>query len=227
MTPDIVKQDEELLNLRQLEDERPEWPPVADDEDEDLDLDLDEPTDAEAVDVDDTPPKVRQVMSDIRQTLDDIESGTHRRHYPAVERILNPSSPRDDYARTMCTPDCPARTNHQYTPPPSPSRRLIADIRPPMRERVAIIEHEIDDINQILGTHNEMIIAASTKEDMHQHKLEADRRVNSLHTRLDIEVLPKIETLSKRRFLKDWVAGVALTISLIYSLLLTYDKLFR
>lgn len=179
--------------------------------------------------------------SDIEKTLQAIERGEAAEEFPILDKLLNPHNPeyrtyhldeaeRQEYANTPCTPDCPHRRKGQHA-----ARRLIADIRPPLKDRVLLAEHEIDDINHIVGALQESVTLAANKDDVKDSVHSLDTKIEaakiSVHTRIDRDILPKFEELKKaiketesKHTLRNWALGVSLALSLIYSVILTYEK---
>lgn len=102
---------------------------------------------------------------------------------------------------------------------------MIADVRPPVKERLAVAEHEIEDLNSLYATLYEMLIPAANAREVDANLAavahEANRRIDTVHKRLDTEVVPAIKELRDRRAIRDWATGVALAITIVYSIVLT------
>ena len=163
-----------------------------------------------------SPPQMANTSRMIGETLQDMAMGRSDNRYPAVDKIVNQDP--DRYAETVCTPDCPHRSRQER----QINRHLIADVRPPLKERMAVIEHEIDDINQIIGSHQEMILLAATRDALKDAEHESEKRVENVHLRIDRDVFPRIEKMETKRLVRDWGLTISLTVSLIYSVILTY-----
>lgn len=170
------------------------------------------------------PTPMENASRKIGETLQDMaDKHIQKDDYSAVDRIIGKDPER--YSNTLCTPDCPNRRKSEH----QVQRHLIADVRPPVKERLAIAEHEIDDLNMIVGSHQEMILQAATRDNLKDVGTAFDRRIDHMHLRLDRDVFPaiaatnvRIDGLSKRRVLRDWGTGITLTLSIIYSVITTY-----
>ncbi len=163
-----------------------------------------------------SPPQMANASRVIGETLQDIAAGRSNNNFPAVDRIV--SQDPDRYADTICTQDCPNRRRQER----QINRHMITDVRPPVKERMAVIEHEIDDINMIIGSHQEMILLAATRDALKDAEHESEKRVENVHVRIDRDVFPRIERLETKRLVRDWGLTISLTVSLIYSVILTY-----
>lgn len=102
-----------------------------------------------------------------------------------------------------------------------PNRRLITDVRPPIKERMAVAEHEIGDLNSLYGTLYERLLDAANSADVHERFNEFDRELNrrfkNVHDRIDV--------LYHKRVVRDWAVSISLAVTIIYSVVLTAKHL--
>jgi hypothetical protein len=98
-------------------------------------------------------------------------------------------------------------------------------VRPPIKERMAVAEHEINDLNSLYATLYEQITMAANhdevRERFHEFDRELNRRFESVHKRIDIEVNPAIHGLQHKRVIRDWAVSISLAITIVYSIVLT------
>jgi hypothetical protein len=110
-------------------------------------------------------------------------------------------------------------------------RQLIADVRPPVKERLAVAEHEINDLNSLYATVYEQILLSASHDDMREHfaslDTELNRRIQSVHSRIDNEVLPDVRNLQHRRVVRDWAISLSLAASIVYNVVLTVKHLLQ
>lgn len=165
----------------------------------------------------------------IGRTVRDIAAGRSEGRHPALDKIIN--SDPDRYERDThadCGPMCQQKRIMAQS---RINRVSIADVRPPVKERLAIVEHEIDDLNSILGSHEEMILMAASRDsvkDLEHNTKEAVReKVDHVYLWHKDNIEPRISKLERKRFIRDWALTISLTVSLIYSVILTYDKFIR
>lgn len=162
----------------------------------------------------------------IGRTIEEIAANATPKpgDFPVIERIIgqNPSL----YDRTPCSDDyCAAHRNRRR--PPAVSKSLIADVRPPIRERLAIAEHEIDDINQILGAHQETLSGAATREDLKALEHANDKQLTNLKNYIRTDILDRVSKLENKSIVKNVLWGIALFITSVYSIIMTYEVLKR
>jgi hypothetical protein len=161
---------------------------------------------------DDLPPNMRATMQQIGRTMQDITSGKATGEHPALDKLVGPRSAR--WPDTVCRPDCTHRTAPQYEP-----RQIITDVRPPVRERLAIAEHRINDLDEDMEAVKELSVrtseSAASREDLKE-------RVQNVHTRIDRDIVPPLAALQKKRLLRDKIYPVWLTVSLILNIVTLY-----
>lgn len=66
---------------------------------------------------------------------------------------------------------------------------------------------------------------AEVQERFHEVDRAIDRRFESVHRRLDAEVLPAIQALQHKRAIRDWGVSISLAVTIIYSVVLTVKNL--
>jgi|SRR6185312_13143036 len=127
------------------------------------------------------PPQLQRTSENIGEELNAIRTGKSRGKYKALDALLSPPYSSDslltvDYAHTICTPECP-------------NRRMIQDVTPPTGERLAVVEHRVNEIDKEFDRHREESIRASalyaTKEELsavkeHVSKLDTQSTLKSL-----------------------------------------------
>jgi hypothetical protein len=163
----------------------------------------------------------------IDQTIKDIASrapvppGT----YAAVEKIIHQHP--ELYNRIPCTPEyCPIQRAARRSAP-AVSQRLIADVRPPIRERLAIVEHEVDDINQILGAHQESLSLSATRDELKDLEHKVDKDLSGVTNYIKTDVLKRLDKVENRSIVKNVLWGIALFITSVYSIIMTYEVFKR
>lgn len=108
------------------------------------------------------PRQLKHASEAIGRGLEDIATGRSSGKYPAIEALLSPKI--RDYGETVCTEDCPNRRHGQQ------SGELILDVRPPAGERLAVVEHRIDELKVSFDDHKTESIRAgalyATKEEL-------------------------------------------------------------
>lgn len=116
------------------------------------------------------PRQLKHASEAIGRGLEDIATGRSSGKYPAIEALLSPKI-RDyghrgeiGYSDTLCTEDCPNRRRGQQ------EGELILDVRPPAGERLAVVEHRIDELKVSFDDHKTESIRAgalyATKEEL-------------------------------------------------------------
>jgi tetrahydromethanopterin S-methyltransferase subunit G len=180
----------------------------------------------------DVPEQLRRTSRSIGDTLADISAGRTVGKYPGVERIIGPG--RSGSRRPI---PAGARYDRQKRSKYGPhegaasaaSRGYITDVRPPVKERLAIVEHRLDDVQDKVGDAYALALQATPAGEMHDAlraiAAEANRRIDSVHKRLDREVVPDIKELQGKRIIRDWALGVSLAVTIVYSIVLTVKHL--
>lgn len=148
--------------------------------------------------------RTSKAISDI---LTDIADGKTTGEYPTVESIA-----KREPAATILKRGKADTEVAEELPVASP-RRLIADIRPSMRERVAIIEHELKDAENA---------TASLQREMYAQTHLIDKRVDNAHLRIDRDVLPAIKDLRDRRTYRTVLTWLGLLLSLAANIIAVY-----
>jgi hypothetical protein len=166
-----------------------------------------------------------RTSEEIGRAIKDIADGTppDPNQYPAVERIIQQNP--ELYARSACTPEYCQYQRNARRHPPAVSQHLIADVRPPVKERLAIVEHEVDDINQILGSHQETLSQTASRDEVRALAHGTDKQITGVYNHLTEDVVKRIDKLENKRFVRDVLWGVALLITAIYSIIMTYEVL--
>lgn len=167
----------------------------------------------------DGPKQLRRTSRAIGNTLADIASGRTVGQYPAIESIYERGTqpaPRPQQRRSRRRLQQGAYEGFAA----ASDRRLIADIRPPLPERVAILEHEQGDTDTAVGqlrTDAFLEIHAVEKRDI--------VRTTAVDHRIDIEVLPMIKDVQHRGTVKTTVSIIALLLSLAANIIALYRYL--
>lgn len=88
-----------------------------------------------------------------------------------------------------------------------------------------MVEHRLNDLDDISANVYKTAILAASKDDLrdtiHAVTEEVNRRFESIHRRFDDEVNPAIKDLGHRRFVRDWLVGVSLFATIVYSIAMT------
>jgi hypothetical protein len=94
-----------------------------------------------------------------------------------------------------------------------------------------VAEHEINDLNSLYATVYEQILLSASHDDMREHfaslDTELNRRIQSVHSRIDNEVLPDVRNLQHRRLVRDWAISISLAASIVYNIVLVVKHLVQ
>jgi len=158
------------------------------------------------------PRQLRRTRNIIARGLKDIATGRSSGRYPALDVIFNNNRKGHSLdPDTICTPDCPHR-----------NPEIIQDIRPQTGERLAVVEHRIDELKEEFEQHRGESIRAgalfATKSEL---------KVIDKH--IDRDIAPAIERLASRSTLKTAalvVSIIGLMVSMAYNVINLY-KLFQ
>lgn len=176
----------------------------------------------------DGPKQLWRTRRTITNTLADIAAGRSSGDYPAIDAIIGPgrstSSPEPRIAR-------PRRSSPGRRPRPwqqstrqsiafSSGLKLITDIYPQLHESVAINSHEITNMKADITA---LTVVMATKEEVKT----IDRRINSIHKRLDRDILPAIEHIRKSEGIKDSLLVLGLVASLLANAIMLWDQFLR
>lgn len=155
------------------------------------------------------PSQMERVSREIGETLKEIATGEGRGQYPAIDTIVNQDPHR--YAHTVCDPErCPNRKAATMS-----ANRLITDVRPSVRERLYSLERDCQELEREFREHKEESIRAGSGYSTKDQLLNMREYIKE-------DLKPRIEKLEGRRVIRDWGLTISLTISLIYSVILTY-----
>jgi hypothetical protein len=187
----------------------------------------------------DGPQQLRRTSRAIADTLHDISTGTAVGEHPALDKLIGPApgittpaSPRHEHRRRFagspaCGPGCGEEVGPQHRPHESAAtafsrRPLIADVRPPVKERLAVVEHRVDDLDSLYGNLQELALLAAPKADVqadvHALDKEMNRRFSNVYKQIDTEIKPEIKDLKRKRVFRDWVLLIGATISIAYNI---------
>lgn len=162
----------------------------------------------------------RRTRRALGKSFADIAAGSTSGQYPALESIFgNAAQPTPRGAQ-----------QHRYARPlqqgtyesfaAASDRRLIADIRPPLPERVAILEHEQQDTDRSVGQ-----LRADALAEIHAVEKRDIVRTTDVDHRIDTEVLPMIKDVQHRGTVKTTVSIIALLLSLAANIIALYRYL--
>jgi hypothetical protein len=74
-------------------------------------------------------------------------------------------------------------------------------------------------------------LLSASHDDMREHfaavDSELNRRIQSVHSRIDSEVLPDIRDLRRKRIIRDWLVGIGLAASIAYNVVLIVKHLIQ
>jgi hypothetical protein len=115
------------------------------------------------------PKQLQRAGERIARGLEDVASGRSSGEYPALESLLGK---RPDDTNTICTPDCVHRGGPE----------LIRDVRPPLTERMAVMEHMATDIKEKFEDHRAESIRATATFATKEELLVIDKHVDKLDT---------------------------------------------
>lgn len=149
------------------------------------------------------PPQLSKTSEKIGKALESIATGVSEGEYPALDTIVGKDPER--YQR---------------------GNRLIADVRPPMPERMAVAEHQINDLNRDVEGLRQAVAHVATKDDTHK----LDRRIDNVHRRIDrdgTDIYHRVERLENKRVLRDYIWGITLIITAVYSIIMTYQQFVK
>lgn len=100
-----------------------------------------------------------------------------------------------------------------------------------MKERLAVAEHRIDAIQEKAADAFAIALQAAPATVMHEAmrdvSQEANRRIDSVHKRLDREIIPEIKGLQGKRLIRDWALSISLAVTIVYSIVLTVKNLMN
>lgn len=157
------------------------------------------------------PKQLRRASELIGKGLEDIALGRSNKDYSGIAKIFNGHGMQHD---SMCTPDCKNRIRGQ-------EGGLIADIMAPQGERLAVIEHRMDELKINFDDHRAESIRAgalfATKEE-----------VQVVDIRIDRDIMPAIGRLETRSTLKTAalvISILGLFVSMAYNAISLYAKL--
>lgn len=150
------------------------------------------------------------------KSFTDIAAGNTVGSYPAIERLIGPSAAGRPTAAFWA-----ARGGRQPCPDESsaaaPSRGYITDIRPPVKERLAIVEHELADAEGDIK---------QVRVDMYYTMREVEKRANheihEVDKRIDRDVLPLVDTIQRKGTVKLTLSVIALLLSLAANTIALY-----
>jgi len=149
------------------------------------------------------PRQLRHASELIARGLSDIATGRSSGKFPALDSIIG-RRPSD----TVCTPDCEHRKNPD----------LIHDVRPPITERVAVLEHITADIKEKFEDHRAESIRAgalfATKEEVY-----------TMDRRIDRDILPAIRDVQRSNTVKLVLVTIGAIVSIVYGVIMTYKYL--
>lgn len=149
----------------------------------------------------------------LKRTFDDIASGRNRGNYPALEALFKPKHDQGHFdPDSICTEDCPNRVRGQQ------ANGLIVDVVTPSGERLAVVEHRIDELKENFDDHRaESVRAGAT------FATKAELKVIDKH--IDRDIAPAIDKLASRSTLKTAalvVSIIGLLVSMAYNVINLY-----
>jgi hypothetical protein len=164
------------------------------------------------------PESTRRARRGLGKSFADIAAGHALGQYPAIESIIGRRRTIQQlpYERER-------ESNGRFKPYSDESsawpagRRLIADIRPPVKERVAILEHELGDAEQAIGRlHTDM------SRETHELELRLTEKITTITTRLDKDVVPAIDKVANRNTIKMVLTTLLLILSMAANIIALY-----
>lgn len=167
------------------------------------------------------PPQLRRAGEQISETLSDIARGNSREQYPALDGIFG----KQRHAGRVIAIN--KRRPWRYCPPQRPQRTdfdptiyatFITDIYPAQLQRITKVEDGLKDLHSAFNEHKKESVRAAEHVATHGEVEEVEKR-------LDRDFVPRLTKLESKRWVRDWGLGIALTLTLIYSVIQTYDKI--
>ncbi len=158
----------------------------------------------------------RRTSRTIANALDDIASGRPSGEYPAIDAIIGRQR-TNAAAAAQPSPQrhqSPRQGAHEGFVKSS-RRRLIMDIRPGVKERLAVVEHELGDLEYDMVQVRQDFGGMASADELRDVERELTRR-------LDREVMPAIQKVNSSATIKLVITLIALFLSMSWNIISLY-----